>query len=167
MKPTIFKFFSALVFSLGVTPLFAQNSIASAGGKANGMGGSVNYTIGQMAFITNIGLDGTMSEGVQQTYEIMTLTDSGLNHTDVTFSVVPNPTTDFLQLKVSGESLSNFQYKLFDLSGRLLISKPITENLSSISMTSYLSGTYILKITEVEQVKSLDPVLKSFKIIKK
>jgi hypothetical protein len=66
---------SALLLSgLGLTGLQAQEVIPAVGGNASGSGGSVSYSVGQVAYQTHTGTNGSVVEGVQQPYEISVLT---------------------------------------------------------------------------------------------
>ena len=53
--------------------LYAQQSTNAGGGDATGTGGSAAYSVGQVAYTSNIGTGGTESQGVQQTYIISTV----------------------------------------------------------------------------------------------
>ena len=57
----------------------AQESVNSTGGNATGSGGTVSYTIGQVGYTTNTGSNGSVAQGVQQAYEILTV---GINENE-------------------------------------------------------------------------------------
>ena len=82
---------------LGLGGLHAQESPTASGGDATGSGGTVDYSVGQVAYITNVNASGTVSQGVQQAYEIFTvgIQEAELN---ISLSVFPNPTADNLTL---------------------------------------------------------------------
>ncbi|MBK6984779.1 MAG: T9SS type A sorting domain-containing protein [Bacteroidetes bacterium] len=72
----------------------------------------------------------------------------------------PNPTKDFLKLKLENYKSENLTYHLYQLDGKIIETKKI-ENLDvTISMEHLASGIYFLKITE------LNKDIKTFKIIK-
>ena len=56
------------LFCLGTA--VAQNAVVPVGGTASGNGGTVTYTVGQIAVQTNSDGTASISEGVQQPYEI-------------------------------------------------------------------------------------------------
>src|SRR5450759_4054107 len=58
-----------LLSGLGTT-MHAQSTISATGGNASGTGGNLSYTIGQVAYMTISGITGTVTQGVQQPYEI-------------------------------------------------------------------------------------------------
>ena len=70
MQYVIKKCVAILVFSIVNTGLLAQEVIPTSGGTASGSGGSASYTIGQMIYTTNNGVNGSVSQGIQQPYEI-------------------------------------------------------------------------------------------------
>jgi hypothetical protein len=162
----LLKFFKFFIFSFAISPLFSQVSLVSAGGNGIGTSGTVSYSIGQVAYNTISAGGGNINEGVQQPYEIFTITGLQLTGIDLQFSALPNPTTDFIQLRVNGDYLSKLICRLYDFNGHLLIVKPIIENETTFSISNYPSGTYILKIGELGGTSSQNE-LKSFKIIKK
>jgi hypothetical protein len=82
--------FSCILISLTLIAS-GQQGIVSVGGDATGSGGSVSYSVGQVAYSNN----NFVNEGVQQPYEIFILSvdDSFL---DVQLNVFPNPTLNEL-----------------------------------------------------------------------
>lgn len=60
---------------LGLTGLQAQQTVPATGGNATGSGGTVNYTVGQAAYTTQTGSNGTITQGVQQPFEIWITVD--------------------------------------------------------------------------------------------
>ncbi|MGI6479934.1 MAG: hypothetical protein ACOX0M_10915 [Salinivirgaceae bacterium] len=102
------KLSAVLLLGLGLTGLQAQTSVNATGGDASGSGGSVSYSVGQVAYQTHTGTSGSVSEGVQQPFEISVVTGieeaKGIN---LSVSAYPNPTTDYLTLEVEEFDLSN------------------------------------------------------------
>jgi hypothetical protein len=166
MNNKLLKYSQVFIFSLVISPLFSQVALVTTGGNAVGTGGSVSYSIGQTAYNTNSGVAGLVCQGVQQPYEISIISGLSLTGIDLQFSALPNPTTDFIQLRVKGEFLSKLVCRLYDYNGHLLFVKPLVENETTFSISNYPSGTYILKVNEDAVLSSLHE-LKSFKIIKK
>ncbi len=155
------KLFAVLLLGLGLTGLQAQQAIPSAGGDAFGSGGSASYSFGQVAFYTHGGATGMEAQGVQQPYEIFVVL--GLDHAsgiNLSLTAYPNPTTDFLNLRVEYDTHPDLSYQLFDINGKLLDNRPIKGNETSIAMSHYSSGTYLIKVIQNNQE------VKSFKIIK-
>ena len=139
--------------------LQAQVSVNAAGGNAMGDGGSVSFSVGPMAFSANVGPNGSVTEGVQQPYEISVLSVAEQAE-NISLSVYPNPSTDYLYLTTSDE-ISGLSYQLFDMNGRLLKSEKIVANQTNIDMQDLVSATYFVKVNQGNET------VKSFKIIKK
>jgi len=156
------KLCTMLILVIGLKVLQAQEVIPAAGSTALGSGGSVCYTVGQIVYQTHTGIDGSVSEGVQQPYEISVI--PAIEETEgihFSASVYPNPSIDYLTLEVEEFELLNLTYHLFNMQGQPLQSKKITENITIIAMEKLMTATYYLKVTH----KNIE--LKTFKIIKK
>ncbi|HKI88685.1 MAG TPA: T9SS type A sorting domain-containing protein [Draconibacterium sp.] len=139
----------------------SQESVNSSGKDISGNGGTVSYSIGQVAFITNSGINGSVAQGVQQVYEIFVLTGlddkKGIN---INCKAYPNPTTQFLFLKIESLHIENMSFQLFDMNGRLLLNRDIEDFETTIPMSEYVPATYFLHVFE----NKLN--VKTFKIIK-
>lgn len=161
MKHNKFIITVLILFYFGMTGMKAQDAIPVSGGNANGSGGSVSYSIGQVVYTSNAGTNGSVSQGVQQPFEISEITAiseaTGIN---LTVSVYPNPTTDFLMLSISDFEISNLSYQLYDLNGKLLETKNIDNNQISILISNLVPATYFLKVIQSKKE------IKTFKIIK-
>ena len=153
---------TAFLLFLGLASLQAQETTTTSGGNSTGVGGTVSYTIGQVIYTTNIGSNGSVAQGVQQPYEISIVSGieegEGIN---LNCSAYPNPTTDFLTLKVENYKGENLSYQLYDINGRLLENKKNEGNETRIVMNNLLPSIYFLKVIDNNKE------VKTFKIIKK
>ena len=141
--------------------LSAQQSSNAAGGNATGTGGTVSYSVGQMNYTTNTGTSGSACQGVQQPYEIYTVTSvDEAKDLNINLSAFPNPTFDNLTLKIESAITKNLSYLLFDMNGKLLATQKLDGTETKIAMNNYAAATYFIKITENNNT------LKTFKIIK-
>lgn len=138
--------------------LFAQQNPVPSGGDAIGTGGFFSYSLGQIEYITSTGPSGTITEGLQQPYEILIL--SGIEETDIKLSVYPNPTTDNVVLTVENANTQNMTYMIYDLLGKVIENKKLNGSQTSISMVTLANDIYFIK------VMNQDKELKIFKIIK-
>lgn len=157
-KKTVF--IAILLLCCGPCGLYAQETTLGGGGDATG-NGSFSYSIGQAFYVTNYGVDGTASEGVQQAYEITS--SVGVTEYDaitLEFEIYPNPTTDYLTLDVKDFSLNELDYVLYDVSGRVLDERKINQNNTIIEMMDFPESTYFLKVSNGTTI------MKTFKIIK-
>jgi len=140
--------------------IYSQEIIPASGGEATGSGGSSSYSVGQLVYTTNTG-SGTVTQGVQQSIELFTLSNPELTTVNLTAVTYPNPTSDYITLKISDSALDNLSYKLIDVNGKVIANGSITNADTQISMQSLATGTYVLKVNQNNQE------LKTFKIIKK
>lgn len=153
-----------IVFLLGIgltVNLQAQEAIPATGGNASGSGGTASYTIGQVFYSTSTGTNGSVAEGVQQPYEISVVV--GIEKTRDIYlicAVYPNPTTDLLTLEVETLENENLSFQLYNMLGKLLISKKLIDIKTTISMAHLAPTTYFLRVTNNQEV------VKTFKIIK-
>lgn len=151
-----------LIFLMyGFSGIQAQTSILATGGEATGSGGSSSYSVGQVFYATRSGTNISLSEGIQQAYEISVLNGIGQN-TKNSFkcSVYPNPTSEFLLLNIENVTITGFDYKLFDVNGKLLKNANIQSNETSIDIKNLKPALYYLKITDHKKR------IKTFKIVK-
>ncbi|OFX16311.1 MAG: hypothetical protein A2033_01555 [Bacteroidetes bacterium GWA2_31_9] len=153
--------FTALFLYLGVVGLQAQETIPVTGGEASGTGGTASYSLGQVVYTTNTGTNGSVSQGVQQPYEISTTIGIDVTNINLEFSIYPNPTVDFLTLKVDNVDTSTLSYQLFDMDGKLLEKNKLSSNITSIKLEELPKSTYLLNVTNNQKT------VKTFKIIKK
>ncbi len=159
MKHKKLKLSAILLLGLGLTGLQAQTSVNATGGNASGSGGSASYSVGQVVYTTNTGISGSVSQGVQQPFEISVVT-SIEEAQGITLLAYPNPTTDYLTLFIGEFECSNLFYQLYDINGRLLHNGKISGTQTTIVMSNYVSGNYFVKVIQGSKE------LKTFKIIK-
>ena len=141
--------------------IIAQETAPSTDGDTSGSGGAFSFTVGQVFYTTNTSSTGSVSQGMQQAFEIQTRSNPSLSTVQLTAVTYPNPSTDYLVLKITDTAIENLQYTLFDLNGKTIISKSITTSSTEITMKNYSTGIYLLKLTKKNQL------IKTFKIIKK
>lgn len=154
------KILSGVCFLFSITILHAQQGTVSAGGDASGAGGSASYSIGQVDHITVTGSGGTITQGLQQSYEIYVITGIEATDIDLFLSVYPNPTAELLTLSVKGLSTSNMDYILSDEQGRLIKQDKLSGPETSVSLIELRKAIYFVRIIDNKKE------LKVFKIIK-
>jgi hypothetical protein len=155
IKPVIL----IILFLNGIT-LYAQESVTAAGGNAAGSSGSVSYSVGLVLYTTTIEAEGSVAQGLQHAYEIYSL-DVDQLAMNISLSVFPNPTSDFITLRILDNNFEKLSYQLFDLTGNLIESRNIQSDQSLIDMSRLSSAVYFMHILKGNER------IQSFKVIKK
>ena len=144
---------------------FAQSAIVPVGGDAQSNGGSVSYTVGQIAVQTSANSNGSVSvaEGVQQPYEIQTVGVDNYPQIFLNAVVYPNPTENLAQLQLNGFEIPSGGLRaiLYDGNGKQLQTFTVADDLTSFQIGHYATGTYYLELGDGKRV------LKTFKVIRK
>ena len=156
------KFYFCLLLSLLVANLnlLAQHGTVASGADGTGAGGTINFSVGQLDYITATGAGGSASLGNQQTYLISSPSGFSENSIQLEYIVYPNPTTDNLTLKISSEENRKLHFTLMSLDGKLILEDEIRQTTTLIPMTGLAKGEYLVNVS------SDSKLIKPFKIIK-
>lgn len=154
------KLFLVLFLSFVMQGISAQKATVASGGNATGSGGKVSYSIGQVAYANATGAGGTVTQGMQQPFEIVTLGTDNFPEIMLSMSVYPNPTTAMVNLTVGDLDQENLQFYLTDIAGKHLQFQKISEIETQIQMENYPNAVYFLNVFDNNKQ------LKTFKIIK-
>lgn len=144
------------------TETFAQQTLSTSGGTAAGSGGTISYTVGQMAYRIQTGTQATLTEGVQQPYEISEV--SGIEEAAnirLKFTSYPNPVDNYLTVAVQNYPYNHLYYILYDSTGKLLIRRKATGTTTQINTKNLSPDVYFMDVIDQNQI------IKKFKIIKK
>lgn len=149
----------ASILLLTTTAIRAQEAIPVGGGDATGDGGSLSYTVGQVVYTSNTGATGSVMQGVQQSYKISTI---GIEIEEINLELIayPNPTKNTLTLNIDNYNSEKLSYHLYDMQGKLLDSKQVVNNSTTIDMQDLPVSSYILNVFNENSLK------KTFQIIK-
>lgn len=147
------------LFSFNLEGQTVHSVLSASGGDASGTGGSIAYSVGQIVYTTNTGTSGSIAQGIEQAYEIYSV---GINDSKLTISlsIFPNPTSDFLTLKIQDYLNENLQFQLVDENGKLISNDQITALETQIEMRALSRASYFLNILKNNEI------MQSFKIIK-
>lgn len=63
-----------------------------------------------------------------------------------TISVYPNPTTDYLNIKIDANNSSNWDVKVLDMNGRIVRNTTFSENAYNMNISEFATGIYTLKL---------------------
>ncbi|WP_202702484.1 T9SS type A sorting domain-containing protein [Flavobacterium sp. UGB4466] len=152
-------FITAVLF---VTNGYSQQNVVVAGGNATGSGGSSSYSVGQIAYVSLTGDNGSVLQGVQQPYEVITLGNDEFKGIDLVMTAYPNPAVDVLTLVITKEEWNDLSCRLFDTTGKIVSENlKITGSETSVPMQQLNYGIYFLAVSKEGKT------IKTFKIIKK
>ena len=150
--------FCVLMTGIGA---FAQSAVTASGGEASGNSGNLSYSIGQTFCSANSGTSGLINEGVQHPYEIYDVTDvQSAILEEISLSAFPNPTSNYLTLRIENDDIEGFDCTMYDISGKEILQKRITSSETSLDMNSLPSATYFVRVTKQNRE------VKTFKIVK-
>ncbi len=145
----------------GMQTLKAQESVNTSGGDIQGADGNISFSLGQVFVSASESESASVIEGIQQPYEISVLTSiKKAEAIELNVKAYPNPTTDILQLEVDLKSFKDLNYQILDTRGEVMASDKILNANTSLALSTYASGTYLIRIFRKNRT------YKTFKIIK-
>ncbi len=159
MKKILFLLFALSIFSFS---LYSQSAVVTTGGTATGSGGTVTYTVGQIADQKVDGNGQFIIEGVQQPFEIQEVGISSYPNITLEAILYPNPTTSKVMLSIRKYEIPSYGLtaQLFDFNGKLVKSFIVKDLDTEIDFSAYAASTYHLRIVDDKTL------LKTFKVVK-
>ena len=158
-------FFSYGIALFGLIPaLSGQQAILTSGADASGSGGSVSYSIGQVAYTHFGGENGRISLGVQQPHVVI-MVDTDEPGLDFSANLFPNPASNAVHLEMDEHDFSKFGagnliYTLYDIDGKTMKREILNSPLTIIPIGDLSNAIYVIRVTHG------DAVIKTFKIFK-
>jgi hypothetical protein len=151
--------FLAFLLTFSMNAQTSHQVLSATGGDASGSGGSVAYSVGQIVYSTSTGTSGSVAQGVEQAYEISSV---GIKETalNISLSIFPNPTSDYLTLKVEDYNNEALSYSLLDEQGKLVLNEQITNQDTQLAMSTLARGAYFINVLQANKK------IQTFKIIK-
>jgi hypothetical protein len=139
---------------------YAQQNILSAGSSDSGTDGSITWSVGQVAYSTTFRTTGSVSEGVQQPYEIFTI---GIDEKETLpdCRLFPNPTSGKLILAFDKTVPEHLDWQITTTGGVMLDTGVICSKEEILSLDEFTTGIYFIAILKNDQ-----PV-KVYKIVKR
>jgi len=141
--------------------LYAQETPLTAGGTISGTGGTVSFSVGQVAYITHVGINGSEVQGVQQPYEISVITaEESSSLVKLSILVYPNPTEDLLVLKNEGGKHTELTFQLYNSKGQQINSGTINSDRYILEMRNTAPGVYYLSVFEENKLAQIVKIIK-------
>ncbi|MFM2207810.1 MAG: hypothetical protein RL213_1785 [Bacteroidota bacterium] len=148
-----------LIGMLGALASEGQQATTTSGGNASGQGGTVSYTVGEVAASFSSGSNGQVAAGVQQPYLIQSVGIRPLPNHFLT-DVYPNPTTSDLTLTVSDFQSNRLSCKVIDALGQTVLNREL-EGPQTLLQTGHLpASVYYVQVLEG------DRIVRSFRVVK-
>ncbi|MBA4240881.1 MAG: hypothetical protein C0448_09140 [Sphingobacteriaceae bacterium] len=135
----------------------AQEVISSQGNSYSNATHTIDYTIGEPVTATVSNGVNDLTQGFHQTN--LTITSVEDLDANISVNLFPNPTSEFVNLTV--DKYEDLTLRLFDATGKLIKELSLKQSLTSVKVSEYADGTYLLTLTHKEDKK-----IKTFKIIK-
>ena len=158
------KFLFITIFFCATLAAAAQSGLVTTGGDIQGSNGSVSYTVGQVAVQSIEASAASLTEGVQQPYEIQTVGVDNYPAITLNAAVHPNPTADRLVLSVENfvetYGRTSLRVALYNTNGQHVQTVDVAGAQTTINMSALSAGTYFLRVTDGQQT------LKTFKVVK-
>jgi len=152
-------FLLSFLLSFSMNAQTSHQVLSATGGDASGSGGTVAYSVGQIVYTTSTGTTGSVAQGVEQAYEIYSV---GIKETalNIFLNIFPNPTSDYLTLKVEDYNNEALSYNLLDEQGKLVLNQQITNQDTQVAMSTLARGAYFINVLQANKK------IQTFKIIK-
>ncbi len=151
-------FITSLLFLIE-TVVLGQNSVNAVGGDVYNNTGSVSFSIGQLAIENTINTTGSISQGVQQAFEIKTL-NLDENKLNLSLSAYPNPTQTQLILNIGSYNSEKLKYNIVSSEGKLLSQGIIHTIETIIDLQQLPKAMYFI------EVQDQSTKIQTFRIIK-
>lgn len=135
----------SLLFWVFNFSLKAQERTLSSGGEASGSSGNVSYSIGLVDYSHMDGSQNSVTEGLQQPYELFSL---GIeNDPSTEFQVYPNPFQDLLIIKQTTLEGVDILGQIFDATGQLVWEGTLNHTNTTIDLKTLAPASYHLQLT--------------------
>ncbi|MCK9449562.1 MAG: T9SS type A sorting domain-containing protein [Bacteroidales bacterium] len=145
------------VIALLITGLsIAQTSVNTSGGTGSGYEGTTTYSIGQIIVTAESGQNGSVTHGIQQSFEMYLLNNSETASPKLSMKVFPNPATDYVVLEIKEPTMETYSYRLFNTQGNILESDKIADQQTEIDIKHLPSQVYFLQVYEhIKPIQSI------------
>jgi hypothetical protein len=138
-------FLVAILCLLVAVSAYAQVAVTPSGAHGGSDFGTLDYTLGQVAFTAAVTAQGNVQLGVQQAY-LESESAVEAHRTDAFFNLYPNPTRESTRLTYTDFSEGDV-ITVYDATGRIVASLPAQPSTTLIHLHHSASGIYIVELT--------------------
>lgn len=123
----------------------AQNNFVTTGSSSKTVAGEVSVSIGLTVYVSDSSSSGSVSEGNQQTYDII---DGIIQIPDDGYSVkvFPNPFPGNIYIAIAGEKTETVEVELYEPNGMLLKKETFSTPDYCLKTENLVPGSYIILI---------------------
>jgi len=144
---------------VGVNAQTASSQLVSSSGNSfSNASYQLDWSIGECLTATYTTGAYVLTQGFYQSSYTITSVENLWS--DIEITVYPNPTTDFINLKVKGSKAKSMQYTTTDFLGKILQTSNIAGDIEQIDFSNYATGIYFISVSQNKQL------IRSFRIIK-
>lgn len=106
---------------------------------------SLSWSLGEISINTIYSNDAILTQGFQQTGIYTTAT---LNpEMKMNLSLYPNPTFDYITIKIEDDEYDNKAFRIIDISGKICYHGIITSKKHIIDISNFTAGLYFITLT--------------------
>ena len=150
-------YISIIMLSVSVM-VFSQEVVSSAGDTHKSTNVEISWTIGEPVIETVVSGENILTQGFHQSKLTVTPVFSIMENNNIT--AYPNPTSDVVFVKFTGDLLQGSKAELYSLDGKLLKIEELNSDINPFDVKALPNGEYILSVTQGSQQ------LRSFKLVK-
>lgn len=144
---------------LGCSVVFAQVSINSLGQSAKSLAGKVDFTIGQMDYLSFSNAEIRINEGVHQPNEFQIVTTNN-TFSDQSVIIYPNPGTSKFNL-CSKKFWNSVAFEVLNLQGNKILEGMLDQEITELNLSEFPNGMYYIRIKESNHTIQIQKIIKS------
>lgn len=104
-------------------------------------------------FMDSVNTNSSLRSGVKKLGSIVCITTGLKGYTQtINANVFPNPASNEITIKISGESNEPIKIQIFDISGRVVLEQTITERESTLNIENIDRGSYIIAVRQEQKI---------------
>lgn len=157
--PLSFILLNICTFSFSLS---AQFAVSASGTDISGTGGSISYTVGQVACEMYLDASGSAALGVQQPNEIYVYPGIISPMVITPFvSVFPIPVHNLLTIELDEDPETQVVAMLYDITGKILEQITISSRQAVLDMGHYARAVYLLRVYQGDHNSQVFRVVKN------